>query len=148
MGAQLHRIDDPRDALSKARRHELRAFAEANGVTEIVVGMPADLMRSILRQKGLTAIRVPHRQLGMTESANAFAAQQPPPGAKVETVDATADLARQFEAQRRAADPFAELGTSALRKACKDRGIKQGRGEKPDSLRAKLRAHANGQDAS
>lgn len=61
---ELKRIDDPRDALGKAKRIELAAFARANGVQEINPRMPAEMMRDILRERGLTNIQIPNRRLG------------------------------------------------------------------------------------
>lgn len=129
MGAVLVKADDPRDALGRATRIQLRHFAERNNVQEIKVGMPANLMRGILREKGLTKID----------------ATMPPFGAPPENVpivDAEADLARQYaQFTKPREDRFESMGVIALRKECKALGIKQGRGEAPHSLRMKLRDH-------
>ncbi len=46
---------------------ELYRFARDNGIADIVEAMPADVMRQILRNKGITSIAVPDRQLGAIE---------------------------------------------------------------------------------
>lgn len=154
MGAVLTNITDPRDALSKAKRIELWQFAKRNSVVEIAPTMPANLMRSILRKKGLTHIEIPRRTLGQIGAFDdrVAAAQQPQtatpaPDQKVAEVDVMDDLARQYGEMTRP-DPYDAMGVTECRKECKRLGIKQGRGEKPESLRAKLKAHRNGKDAS
>lgn len=126
----LNKIEDPRDNLEKARRPELFAFAQANRVPEIVTeDMPAVVMRTILRNKGLSRISIPRRPLGLPVQA------QMEPGQKVQEVDAAADLARQWQAESK---PVSEMGITDLRKACKERGIKMERRDNMQTLRAKL----------
>lgn len=128
MGAVLHRIDDPRDALQKARRYELLQFAKAHSVTDIVPGMPANLMRRILRERGLTHINVPPRPLGVV-GGNAT-----PQDAPATQVNADDDLMRQYTMQKSVDD----MTIGELRSEAKRRGIKQKIGESRDSLKAKL----------
>jgi hypothetical protein len=110
-------------------------------VTEIIHNMPADLMRKILRGKGLNTIPIPNRMLG-----------GPPghvmPTAAVTTdsieVDAEADLERQWRAQQAQEQPRAEtnpdkMTIGELRTACKTRGIKMDRRDNMITLREKVR---------
>lgn len=60
----LNKITDPRDNLEKARLKELIVFAHKQGVTGIQPTMPAQLVRRILRVKGLVDITIPDRPLG------------------------------------------------------------------------------------
>lgn len=69
----LHKIIDPRDALDKASRDEIYAFAKKRGVTEIDEKMfmgphAATIMRKILRQKGITDISIPFHILGLPKA--------------------------------------------------------------------------------
>ena len=133
----LNKIDDPRDALAKARRYELLKFAKANGVSEITEAMPAILMRKILRGRGLTRIAIPPRNLGqMNQSRSAEAA--PVSGDQVPEIDADADLARQFGQMAPAPKPGAEMSINELRAAVKAKGLKIARTDTMESLRAKL----------
>lgn len=108
MSLQLHRIQDPRDSLERARRSELVEFAKNKGISEIVPEMPAILMRKILRSRGMTDIRIEPRQLGeMTRTkinAKVSTAKpakdrtgEPP---KIVEVDAEADLLRQWKVEQ------------------------------------------------
>lgn len=110
MSLQLHRIQDPRDSLERARRSELVEFAKKKGISEIVPEMPAILMRKILRSRGMTDIRIEPRQLGeMTRTkinAKVSTAKpvkdrtgEPP---KIVEVDAEADLLRQWKVEQTA----------------------------------------------
>lgn len=156
------RTVDPRDNLAKARRWELEQYAKANNVTEISEDMPAPLMRSILRAKGLTRIPVPPRPLGaqnqpharkMYDSKGNFI--QPPatpfqPSGNGAEVDSTSDLMRQWLADKAkenaapVAAPAASIDTMSigdLRKACKAQGVPMVRTDNMKSLREKLKAH-------
>lgn len=154
---QLLSIQDPRDNLAKARRKELERFAAENGVNEIDPRMPADLMRKILRQKGLVNIQPPHRPLGAPADAGASASPVVSNGQKVDEVDADSDLMRQWQ-QDMSQSPVAPASAQKaaptsneapgpddkpetitdLRKACKARGIKMARTDNMATLRAKL----------
>lgn len=127
---QLNKVFDPRDALEKARRKELEKFAAVHGVSEIKEGMPAVLMRAILRQRNLTNINIPPRTLGIPDRGRAPAQQiEEAPAREVSAVD---DLKRQWEEKR-------ELTTiQELRAECKKRGIKLARTDNIASLKAKL----------
>lgn len=134
----LNKIDDPRDALAKARRYELLKFAKANGISEITESMPAILMRKILRGRGLTRIAIPPRILGqVNQSRSAEAA--PVSSDQVPEIDAEADLARQFgQAAVTTPKPVAEMSINDLRAAVKAKGLKIARTDTMESLRAKL----------
>lgn len=140
MSAVLHSTTDPREPLARARRLELFRFAREKGVAEIEETMPADLMRQILRTKGLTSIAVPDRPLGGVEqtittptSHNAGPSAPRQPDVLVE-VDATADLARQWAAEK----AVANMTITEMRKECKRRGIKLARTDNMVTLKAKL----------
>lgn len=145
MGAVLKRIDDPRDALERARRLELVNFARANGVKEINPEMPAILMRKILRGKNLTGIAVPDRRLGMPENATAQATMDT--AASANEINAEDDLARQF-AQQKAAPMKrpAQMSINELGAEMKRLKIKRGRRDNMTTMRAKIEQH--GQDAT
>ena len=132
----LKSIDDPRDALERARLPELLAFAAANGV-EIPPAFQdkAIIIRQLLRQRGLTRIKVPPRVLGKP-----YANETVAPDAPANTVDAAADLMRQVMA----APPPEPVKAGKmpviveLRKECKARGISFTKTDKAADLRAKL----------
>lgn len=158
MSMQLHRLDDPRDALSKAKRHELLQFARRRGVHDVRPGMPAMLMRQILREKGHTDITIPRRMLGQIGAADDRMARppvaaQPKPPPDVPAVDALADLAQQYGEYTRP-EPLAQSGdyedmnVIELRKLCKRRGIAQQRGQRASDLRDKLKAADRGENAA
>ena len=132
----LNKIDDPRDALAKARRYELLKFAKANGISEITESMPAILMRKILRGRGLTRIAIPPRTLGQMNQARSAEAA-PSSGDQVPEIDADADLARQF-GQPAAPKPAGDMSINELRAAVKAKGLKIARTDTMESLRAKL----------
>lgn len=157
---QLKTIDDPRDSLAKARRWELEQYAKANGVTEIQPGMPAIVMRNILRSRGLTRIPVPARPLGQQNQPkprlmykNGILQQpQPPlprpePQSKGVEANADDDLARQFGLERITSEEkaklfpdklVADMKITELRQECKRRGIKMARTDNMPALREKL----------
>lgn len=139
MTMRLLNITDPRDNLEKARLTELMRFARKNNVGEIKDGMPALVVRKILRSKNITHIAVPNRILGSPELAQREAkiGQPSSPDAKaVPTVDAADDLARQYQAQ--AKKPVADMGMNELRAECKERGVKMDRTDNMAKLRVKL----------
>lgn len=145
---QLNKIDDPRDALSKARRDELRRYGKSNGI-EFPVDMPAILMRDMLRNRGLTRINIPPRPLGaQNEGAPSAGIEQPKNGIEA---DALADLARQWQQGQpvqTAAEPVRSTGINELRAECKRLGIKLSRRDNMDSMRAKIEAGRNGENAA
>lgn len=133
--AGLLKTEDPRTPMQRARKFELLQFAKANNVSEINEMMPAELMRAILMQKGLTNIRVPNRPLGMVK-----AAQDNLPSAHGNAVDATAQLMKQYQqgaysAPAEASEPEIEIPDipveqmkiNQLRHACIKQGHKLGR---------------------
>lgn len=134
MGLQLSKTYDPRDQLEKARRKELERFAEANEVKDIVPGMPAALMRNILRARGLTRIDIPQRVLGQNQVGSA-----PPPvvaESDGQTLSADDDLMRQWQTTEKPKSGSTEM--RELRSECKKRGIKMKRTDKLVDLRAKI----------
>lgn len=162
----LNKVEDPRDTLAKARRWELVQLAKANGVSEIDADMPADLMRTILRQKGVTRVQIPPRPLGQQNQPNARKMYRngqlltPPPAParqeqqKVVEVNADADLMRQWQQERAAqknaeaapAKPLDQMGINELRNECKRLGIHVERRDNMQTMKAKIEAH--GQNAA
>lgn len=150
----LNKIDDPRDNLEKARRPELVRFAQSKGLHNITEAMPAILIRRELRSRGLTNIQIPRRVLGSQNQNGATMPAAMPADQKVVEVNAEDDLARQFRQQppppseerpRRLVErPRQEI--NVLRDTCKRLGIKMGRRDNLDSLKAKIEAH--GKDAA
>lgn len=153
MSLKLTRVDDPRDSLTKARKRELVAFAQANGVPrdEVNDEMPAILIRRRLRDRGLTRIDVPHRplgQIGQTRIGGEENGGAPPalaPEAQGGEIDAEDDLERQYAAQntkpltdgeKKRNSPLAQR--HQLMKLCKDAGLPVTRRDTIDSLRGKL----------
>lgn len=142
MSAILKRIDDPRDALDKARRPELVAFARAHGLNEISSDMPAMLIRKRLRSAGLTRISVPDRRLGSMPDVPTSIT--PPPPSAVEgggkVVDVMDDLERQFSvpALRKA---VVHMSINELRAEMKRLGIKAERRDNIIIMRSKIEAH-------
>lgn len=133
----LKTIDDPRDALEKARLPELLKFAAEQGV-EIPPAFQdkAIIIRQLLRQRGLTRISIPPRVLGMPNAREAAA-----PDAPATEIDAVEDLMRQVMAAPPAPPATPETKVPlivTLRRECKARGIKFERTDKASDLRAKL----------
>ena len=138
----LNKIDDPRDQLERARRFELFKFAKANNVNEITEGMPAIIMRKILRGKGLTRIAIPPRPLGMQSGGTAPATATPQ---NVNEIDAADDLMRQYAQESKPAEkPVSEMDIKELRSAAKARGVKL---ERTDNM-AKIREKLSGKNAA
>ena len=151
MSAQLNKIIDPRDPLSKARRMELFRFAQDNGISDIQETMPADMMRDILRSRNVTSISVPDRPLGSAQQTFTTPTSHKTTGGVIQpaqevipVVSASVDVARQWLAQQsqpqppQPTKPNSELSIIELRQACKARGIKIARTDKMTTLRAKL----------
>lgn len=156
---QLNKIDDPRDALSKATRYQVYQWAKANGLTATPDGIPieestpAPLIRMALRARGLSNIPVALRVLGATGGPVGSGGLQQP-GEKVQTVNADADLAEQYRRQQArerqdeaaAGKSLADMGINELRQECGRLGIKLGRRDNMQSIREKIAAH--GQNAA
>jgi hypothetical protein len=161
MGLILREITDPRDALAKARRYELFQFAKANGVTEIIHAMPANIMRKILRSRGLTNIRIPQRTLGVVVPTGVSSSSQSPVDEHTVSIDAEEDMLRQFNAamknpvepqqnvreQRKMFKPrrhlwrelkVDEMKMNDMRFACGELGIAMSRHDRKPVLREKL----------
>lgn len=160
MALQLLRQDDPRGPLEKATRHELYEFARRRGVETVKPGMPANLMRRMLRQSGHTDITIPKRVLGQygNPGYQRQSDQPEPDHSNGAEMDADALLAAQWEAEnaRTAADDFAEPYTPGyqdmtmpmLRRICSERGLGFVRTDKKIELIERLREADDGQDAA
>lgn len=137
MGLHLNNVFDPRDSLEKARRKELEKFAKSHGVADVKPGMPAPLMRKILRRMGLTNISLPPtRYLGGPPDMHTkgqSVVNQRPPDADVKEMDAVSLL----EAEWNKPD-YTAMGITELRKACKANGIKLKRTDKMTDMVRKL----------
>lgn len=128
------RIEDPRDNLEKATRWELYEYAKQVGCKEVYEPMPAMLAIQILRARGFTNIRIPDRPLGSIAILGAMPRGVAEPPA-TQTLDALAELKKQFETQQAAPK---ELTFQQMRIELKARGIKYKRTDKVDTLRELL----------
>lgn len=159
----LNKITDPRDSLEKAKRYELVKFAHEHGHTQITTEMPAILIRKYLRSQGLTNIKIPHRPLGQPPKDSPNALQSTAVDEKnVPTFDAEDDLARQFgldmtdktdliepekpKPEKKNTNIIHEI--AKLRTKCKELGITMNVHDTRATLKAKLKAHVNGEVAS
>lgn len=161
---QLNRVQDPRDFLDRATRKELERFARARGIQEIECGMPAPLMREILRRRGVVDItsHFPYlrgRTIGQLNGVNKEQyqgrAQSEPSAQEVSAID---DLMRQWKAQKGeqeqppgiplqdAPRDYSNLRMHELRTIAKANGLKFGRGTKAAEIRAKLEAISRGEN--
>lgn len=174
----LHHQDDPRDSLSRARRRELVSFAHAHGLTHITEDMPADDypdgspgIRSQLRQRGLTNIKIPPRPLGVEgrhvipSGPKSTAAPQPAANGTLTVTpeQLNAMVAKAVEAALQGKEPRPHRTSkikgrvrlverpkseiNKLRDECKRLGIKMDRRDRTDDLRRKIEAH-HGQNAA
>lgn len=108
MGLVLNNVYDPRDALQKVRRKPLENYMREHFPAMFRPGMPADLMRMILRQNGVSRIDA------VTKTIDATVPDKPAEAA----IDALALLKQDWM-------PFNEdMKIGDLRKACKERGIR------------------------
>lgn len=146
----LNKIDDPRDNLAKATRYAVWQFAKANGIN-FPEDAPADVVRAALRQRGLRNIPVNRPALGAQNGP--AGGQAIVPDAQGVEVDATADLAAQWERDRKrdletgkTKRPERHNPMNELRARAKELGIKVDRRDNVNTLRAKVEAH--GKDAA
>lgn len=146
---KLLSVIDPRDRLAKARRTELMAYAASHGI-KLDENMPADLMRSQLRERGLTRPDIPHRVLGAPKDGVGVST---PVQAKADNeISTEADLARQWQAEQAKAQQVQAEGKSLddmtineLRAKGKELGIKFERRDTMPTMREKIQAKVNGQ---
>lgn len=146
----LNKIDDPRDTLQRARQSDILRFARARDIKEISHDMPAVLARPIIRSKGLAG------QFSSWARGNVqFTPLGQPSGPAITSdqanaVDAEADMARQFAQQKQqdTEPPLDGMGINELRKECQRLQIKLGRRDNMDSMRSKIEAERNGQNAA
>lgn len=148
---QLHKVNDPRGYLEKLSRKELEYTAQYYKIEDVRAGMPAPLMRDIIAKANPPKIPVPIRQkIGMyaehlrvppydiwkhTQFGEPTPKTQEEKG---ETVDATADLARQWETES-APEPEKRVPRIVkLRQECKAKGIPWKKTDKMVDLEAKL----------
>lgn len=154
MSFQALPIEDPRDALEKARRKELERFMKERIPAEFAPGMPAPLMRRRLRAAGHTDIRIPRRILGQPSAVHTDATAVHLQGANGHgpAMDATDELERQWreQAAARPAPPRTvdDMNLAEMRHYAKTIGVQQGARETKVTLREKIRRHLDGQDAS
>lgn len=146
----LNKIDDPRDPLAKATRHELQAFAKSighfdfnfNGVQCRADLAPANITRAYLRSIGKTNIRTNAPPLGASARAPETTATNVP------QVSADADLARQFASQMEPEPEQRPKTIGELRSECKRLGIKLDRRDNMNTMREKIEAATNGKNAA
>lgn len=150
----LNRIDDPRDALGRARQTHILQFAREQKIDEISPDMPAMLARTVIRGKGLAGTfaqwargHVQFKPLGSAPDRPAVTSDQ------ANAVDAEADLAAQWARDRqrdldtgKTKRPERHNPMNELRAKAKELGITVSRRDNLESLRAKVEAH--GQNAA
>lgn len=149
---QLNKIQDYRSPLHKLTRKELEYLARKEGRTDVVPGMPADLMRLQFESRPPSSLPRPMRgHLGSSGELRipsydnwlrvAFgnAPSQQITEQPVHEVTAANDLKRQWESQQKT-EP---LTITELRQECKRRGIDIARTDKMTDLRAKLDGEQN-----
>ena len=135
---QLLTTEDPRDNLQKATRWELVEFAKANGI-DLDENTPAIVSAKILRDRGLTNIKIPDRPLGLYVGTKHEAMVDHSVSVPGEvTINAEDDLVRQYEQQQKAKAEVSKMTIGQLRVACKERGIKMSRRDNMQTLREKL----------
>lgn len=143
---QLNRIDDPRDIFEKMRRYPLVRFAHEHGQKDISETMPAQLIRNLLRSRGLSrkaGAWLEKNRMGLprlgTINPSAQERMMPQQEHASNGIEVTADedLMRQYLAQQEA-KPTSVPTMTDLRKECKARGIKMARTDNMQTLREKL----------
>lgn len=158
-----HTVDDPRDNYEKLRRIELVRHGVEHGV-DVNENMPAMLIRHRLRAANIPPPAVvPYRPLGIDRgqdtSPNSHRlsmpmAAPPPPNAPAVSVDAIADLERQFanpaplppyEGDPKPTSvpviPLIPTNIVDLRRECKRLGIKMDRRDRMPDLIRKIKEH-------
>lgn len=149
-----YRIDDPRDALQRARMKDIIRFAREKNINEIDPEMPAMLARPIIRGKGLAGAFAAWARANVHFAPLGSAPQRPAVTSdQAAAVDAEADLAAQWAANRkqdldtgRTKRPERHNPMNELRAEAKKLGIKIDRRDNVERLRAKVEAH--GKDAT
>ena len=142
---------DPRDGLTRARRPELLAYAQANGIPGVDDNTPKRVLARLLRARGLTTPDIPARFLGMPENATEAQPAEHDLVGTGEILDAEDSFMQQWEAEqgRRNAEPdpppevkatktIDDLSFMEMRQECKRRGIPWALTDKKVDLRAKL----------
>ena len=146
---QEYKLDDPRDAWSKARRMEVVRHAHALGHTDIVEQMPKDLAVKLLKARGVSPPSIPPRTIasgprsGDTDLNSHRYSGPAQPSVEQETVTMSAEdvLMRDWQAQQ---EQRKEPTFQELRRMCREKGIPWLRTDTAVQLKAKLR----GEDAS
>lgn len=149
----LNKIDDPRDALQRARLKDILRFAREKNIDEIDPEMPAMLARPIIRGKGLAGDFARWARSHVQFTPLGQPAAPPATTDQATAVDAEADLAAQWAANRKAdlesgktKRPERHNPMNDLRATAKELGIKIDRRDNLETLRAKVEAH--GKNAS
>lgn len=125
-------MDDPRDSLERATRWELYDYAKRMGCEEVKEPMPHMLAAQILRAKGHRNIHTNAPPLG----SGAILGSSPRIDAD-KTVDAMADLKRQYEEQQASFSPEGK-NFNEIRSELKRRGVKLSRRDTLEVLKKKL----------
>lgn len=128
MGLKLQSITDPRDTLDKVRRKPLENYIRAYHPEMYEHNMPANLMRMLLRMRGVTQIRdAPTHSLGKKQE-------------DFPEVNADALMKAEWEASKKLKP---KNSMAELRKAVKSKGITAPR----TATKADLENMLNGQNA-
>ena len=140
---QLLSVQDPRDNLEKANRDELAKYAKEMGVSGITEETPEIVSRKILRSLGFVNIKPRARPLGSYQGKS-FGGQSITDTTLSNSIDADVELERQWKQEQAAPKNDIPTTMGAMRKACKERGIKFSPRDKMQTLKEKL----NGQNAA
>ncbi len=135
MGLQLKEIFDPRDPLRRIRRKPLENFMKNEHPDLYKHNMPADVMRMLLRERGIHDIpALPKQRMGQTNvriASETVVPQTPKEPETKQEVDHLALLKAEFESV-----DYSKYEYRYLQKLCKTRGIKMARTDrKPDLVR-------------
>lgn len=145
MTARLTRIDDPRSQLDKTRRIDLVRFAKVQGIKEVTEQMPAILIRKIFKDRGIHRVPARLQTLGQLAPGSVAAPETAIPDDAGRSVDAEADLARQFAATAHQAPAVrktpAQMSINELGAEMKRLNIKRERRDNMISMREKIEAH-------
>ena len=150
MGLLLQKNTDPRSPLDRIRRIDLERYAAKNGIDQIKPGMPAVLMRRILKDMGVTDIDAPKEVLG--KNSHASQAAIPAETEADYTINADDALMAQWESGTMKPpsidDMIDGMKIWELRAACKANGVEIKQKDKGETMREKLKAKLNGENAT
>lgn len=145
----LNRIDDPRDALQRARLNDIVRFAKEKNIAEISPEMPAMVARPIIRGKGLAGDFARWARENVHFKPLGSAPERPVTSDQATAVDADADIAAQWAANRqrdletgKTKRPPRNNPMAELRLKARELGIRVDRRDNVKTLREKVEARS------